>query len=142
MNVNKIKEAENSLNEIKKGFLIDFGYENNFNNFTEVIDHAILRRHNDINLNPTFYSKSKKLQCICSIGRGIGDLYRLCKNYFPNTTLEEVIMYLKNNKHNKRIQYCGTTKQTVIRKETYAPHISGSIIVRGKSGKQFDVGTW
>ena len=134
-----IEQAEKSLNEIKRGFLIKFKNNKEFKNFKEVIEHALQTVKNnefDYSLPITVYSKSNSLQCKCTIGRGIGDIYRLCKNYFPETKLKDVVDYLENNRKGKRIQYCYTTKQTVFRKDNY-DNITANFVIRGKNGKQF-----
>lgn len=132
-----LKEIEEDLSQMKRGFLLKFK-DKTFNNYQEVLEYATT--YNTIlQLNPTYY-KSGGLQCKCDIGRGISDLWRICKFYFPETTLEDVVTYFKNTDLNYRIQYCGDTNQTVIRLETYSKCIKPtSIAIRKRNFKNVKI---
>lgn len=50
-----------------------------------------------------------RIQCEGGRSRGIADIYRLCRYYFPNTTLQEVIKAVEKRDNS----FCCTTNQTV-----------------------------
>lgn len=66
--------------------------------------------------NSTYYSKNNRKQCNQFSSRGIADIYRLCKYYFPETTLKEVVDSLQ--KRTLNYGYCFTTNQDVF-KDSY-----------------------
>lgn len=138
MKYNSLEEVEEDLSSMKRGFLLKFVEELKFKNYQEVLEYAVMKNSINNRLPTTVYAKSGGIQCQCMIGRGITDLWRICKYYFPNTKLCDVINYFKNNTKNKRIQYCSTTIQTVIRTDNYSSY-NEDIVIRGRKMKGFKI---
>jgi hypothetical protein len=71
--------------------------------------------------NRTYCSKTGRLQCYSHRRRGIADLYRLCKYYIPDVTLQQVVNHMKHRKHTA-YGYCFTTNQDVFRHTEQESH--------------------
>lgn len=98
------EEIENDLNKLS---LIRFKKKYKFNDFKEVIKFALIGEKN----TQTYYSKNGTKQCEENKMRGIADLYRLSKNYFPDVKLKDV--YEITNKLFCYQGECATTHQSV-----------------------------
>jgi hypothetical protein len=60
----------------------------------------------------TIYADTKEIQTVSGRRRSLGDIYSICKYYYPNITLEEIIKILINNINTKsgwRTSYCSQT---------------------------------
>lgn len=108
----KLEEIEKDLKKLKP---IRFKKDYKATSLKNVIEDA-LRNDSDTICGLSTYHLNNKLQCEGSDNykshvrlRGIADLYRLARNYYPNTKLKEVVNLLKNRQR----QYCTTTHQTV-----------------------------
>jgi hypothetical protein len=115
--MNNLEEVEEDLLKLKH-FNLKFKGDLKFNSYEEVILYAstkIIHPYNNISRLPKTYYENNQLQCECTIGRGISDLWRICKYYFPNVKLQQIIDYIDQNNSIFFIQYCNTTLQTVIR---------------------------
>lgn len=62
-----------------------------------------------INGEATYMNSDTSPQCQTNRYRGIADMYRLSKHYFPTTQLHTILDYLSNKKTN----FCTTTNQNV-----------------------------
>lgn len=105
----KLKEIQENLDTLKT---LKFSKNKSFNNITEVLDFACLNDYNTD--NSTTFSNSNKIQCPKTRMRGISDLYRICKHYFPNTKLDDILKYIKSKPF--QYHYCYTTNQDVFRR--------------------------
>lgn len=105
----KLKEIQENLDTLKT---LKFSKNKSFNNITEVLDFACINDyHTD---NSTMLSNSnKKIQCNSNRMRGISDLYRISKYYFPDTKLDDIVKYIKSRPF--QYLYCYTTNQDVFR---------------------------
>ena len=69
------------------------------------------QRNNDFD---TIYSKSKTIQTNRGRRRSLGDIFMICRYYYPNISLDTVIAWLYSRDYFKG-QYCGTIKKRVWR---------------------------
>lgn len=103
----KIQEIQTDLERLSK---IKFNKKvetDKFKNYKQVIDQAVIQG------NSTVMDHGKGYQCPPGRKRGIADLFRLCKYYFPETKLCDITKYMQNTKF--AASFCGTTNQTVYR---------------------------
>ncbi len=105
----KLKEIQENLDTLKT---LKFSENKTFNNITEVLDFACLSNYH-INNSTMLSNSKKKIQCPQGRMRGISDLYRISKHYFPNTQLNDVLDYIKSKPFHHL--YCYTTNQDVFR---------------------------
>ncbi len=125
----KIEEIQKELDTHRRQ--LKFSQEKKFNNFKEVVDFATLANYTID--NSTKYG-SGGFHCRQSAQRGASDIYRLCKTYFPNIKLEQVLKYLNTNTFSKN--YCFTTNQDVFMKRPGSHQENkGTIRVRLKNFK-------
>lgn len=118
----KIEDIQANLDSLKT---LKFKENKEFKNLREVIDFAIVRDYRVD--NSTMYSKAKsKIQCL-NKQRGIADLYRIGRHYFPNTKLNDVIEVIKEKP--VYYHYCYTTNQDVFleNNEDYSSDYSDGI---------------
>lgn len=99
----KLAELELDLQKLK---LIKFRIAFNENYRPKNIKECIYRI---LAGETTYMAISGNRQCPRFRSRGISDIYRLCKFYFPNITLKTVLTNLKGKGHTQ----CLTTNQTV-----------------------------
>ncbi len=118
-----MKEIKISFEDIEKDLeklgTLKFKEEKVFKDFKEVIDFANVRTctkyvngkfETIITDNSTRHSKNNRPQCPNSRSRGLADITRIVKHYFPNVSLKEIYDY---SIHNFYISYCGDTRQDV-----------------------------
>jgi hypothetical protein len=68
-------------------------------------------------LNKKFTTFNEEGKVLSRIGghRSLGDIYQICKTYFPNASLQEVLDILNNYWNDGKIKtmYCGTIEKRV-----------------------------
>lgn len=117
----KLKEIEEKLNKLK---LIKFKGDIKFNNIREVLKRACKNCYEDDEIT---YTITGHYQCGKGKNRGLRDLYRLCKYYFPKLTLKEFLPQTKFLLHS----FCNETYQTVhqyMKDERNSDHPKGRCI--------------
>jgi len=74
------------------------------------------------------YNKSNKIVCNTGKRRSLGDLYLICKNYFPNCTTYQVFKELIKLSNNNKISYsrCSTINKYVFYENIYNHNDSSS----------------
>lgn len=103
----KIEDIQKNLDTLKP---LKFSNDKKeFKNIEEIIRFACQRDF----LIDNSTKQGNRLQCSRVKSRGIADLYRICKNYFPNTTLKDVVKTVE--KIPMSYHYCHTTNQDVYR---------------------------
>lgn len=104
----KLSDIQANLDTLKP---IHFNLNEKYN-FKDITDILKFATNSSYNINNTTYMGKRK-QCPRQRKRGISDLYRLCKYYFPETTLENVVKAIKSTSMQR--SYCCTTNQDVFR---------------------------
>jgi hypothetical protein len=120
-----IKEYEASLNKKNTYFLCDKG---DLNDWTCIVlesqlEEFLIKFFNHYNSTYDTYEMNTN-ECVCTRyrRRSIGDLYLICKSYFPDTNLDEVIICLIKlvNDNVIAVSKCSDIKRYVfVKKDTY-----------------------
>lgn len=120
-----LKEYENSLNEKNTYYLTSITGSQKFDCIVleSNIDEFLIKFFNNFNNTyRTHETNTNKYICGISRRRSIGDLYLICKNYFPDTNLDDVIISLIKlvNSDKLGISKCSDIKKYVfVKKNDY-----------------------
>jgi len=104
----KLSDIQANLDTLKP-IHFNLNEKYNFKDINEVLRFAT---NSSYLVDNTTYIQGRQ-QCYRQRRRGIADLYRLCKYYFPQTTLEDVVEAVKSIPMQRN--YCWTTNQDVFR---------------------------
>lgn len=118
----KIEEIEKELDKLKP---LKFNNKKALpKSYEECIDRVIQGE-------ATFMNSDIYPQCHSSKMRGIADIYRTCKHYFPNVKLKNIVQHARKKPH----QFCCTTNQTVFSRANGYSDKMGILIRTGHSSK-------
>lgn len=92
----KVNMYDNILLQINKDYLQPIRLEKTLKNRgKQTLERFLINFFNDYNLSRnTIYSTTKKVQTEMGKRRSLGDIYMICKYYFPNCTVQEVYKLL------------------------------------------------
>lgn len=114
MSVEKIKEMEDKVKKRHK--LVLDGYNHNQKLPLKDFIHSFL---GDLNqMHSTIYKTSGNSQCRKGRRRSASDVFLVCKSYYPNVTMKQVMTHLVELVNEAKIKtiYCGMINKRVYRK--------------------------
>jgi hypothetical protein len=115
MNKGDVKDLdtlEEYYNKVRK---IKFNDDINIESLDDIYNNLFTLQRLGFHQKPTFYTRGK-LQCMSGRYRSIDDFIKLVKKYFPDKTLKETFIYLKEKEEHFKTQ---NLRQCL----RYCPHI-------------------